>query len=91
MKLHCQSSDLVTAIAFYLMQNFLMSYMTMRKVFILGRWGTHNFGTCEAVTYTYHESEGTDGGQNDVTSVLVEYLKNSLVADTSELWLFCDG
>jgi hypothetical protein len=23
--------------------------------------------------------------------VLVEYLKNSLVADTSELWLFCDG
>lgn len=46
--------------------------------------GIHNFGTCEAVTYAYHEGKGTDG-RNDVMSVLVEYLKNSLMADASEL------
>jgi hypothetical protein len=42
------------------------------------------------VMYTYHEGEGTRG-QNDVTSMLLDYLKNNLLSDTSELWLFSDG
>jgi hypothetical protein len=40
--------------------------------------------------YTYHEGEGTCG-QNDVTSMLLNYLKNNLTRDPSELWLFSDG
>jgi hypothetical protein len=40
--------------------------------------------------YTYHEGEGTRG-QNDVTSMLLDYRKNNLMRDTSELWMFSDG
>jgi hypothetical protein len=40
--------------------------------------------------YTCHEGEGTRG-QNCITSMLLDYLKNNLLADTSELWLFSDG
>jgi hypothetical protein len=40
--------------------------------------------------FTYHEDEGTRG-QNDVTLMLLDYLKNNLTRDTSELWLFSDG
>jgi hypothetical protein len=65
-KLHCQSSANVTAIAFNFMQNLPVPNMTTDKVFYSRQawyyvFGIHNIGTCEVVMYTYHEGEGTCG------------------------------
>jgi hypothetical protein len=78
-KLHCQSSANVFAIAFSFMQNLLVPNMTMNKMFYSRQawhyvFSIHNIGTCEVVMYTHHEGEGTLG-QNDVTSVLLIILK----------------
>jgi hypothetical protein len=94
-KLHCQSFANITAIVFDFMQNLPVPNMTTNKVLYSRQawhyvFGIHNIGTCEVVMYTYHEGEETRG-QNDVTSMLLHYLKNNLPADTSELWLFSDG
>jgi hypothetical protein len=40
--------------------------------------------------FIHHECEGTLG-QNDVTTIMLDYLKSNLMANPSEIWLFSGG
>jgi hypothetical protein len=66
-----------------------VKYFTAKRHDIIF-FGIYKVGTCKVVMYIYHEVEETYE-HNNIRQVLLDYLKNNQLADTSDLWLFSVG
>ena len=94
-KAKCQSNPNITAIAFDFMQNLPLPNLTTNTVFYSRQlwhyvFGVHDIGSGDVSMYTYHEGMAKRG-QNEVTSMIFNYLKEHVPGQMKEIWLFSDG
>lgn len=83
----------IMCISFDFMQNLPLPHIPSNPVFYCRQlwyyvFGIHDLGTDEATMYTYLEGEGRKGS-NDVTSMILHYLKNNI--HNRNIVIFSDG
>lgn len=91
----CTSNNHIRGICFDFMQNLPLPEVPVQDVFYLRQlwvyvFGVHDLGSSRAQMFVYHEGEAKKGA-NDVCSMLLQYIEETVPAEVTELHCFCDG